>query len=231
MKAFLMYPDQDFDLSQELPWNEAALTQDLELNTLFDVMAGGDSFLREVTRKAVLGSLLDLDVIGYRQEILKDCLKNPQVIRDLYQIPLVSIRTRQKRWMGIFSRYPSGILLSAVGLLQMFVALLKRLRHLADQHAGHFESEGFQPFFAMLQSELDDPYFGVVEEHLRELTFRKGVLLSVELGAGNEGAGYLLGKPANPSSGWVEKMFGKQPAVYSFTLHPATITEPGQCRK
>ncbi len=38
MKAFLLYKDQDFDLQRKLPSNELALTQDLELETLFNAM-------------------------------------------------------------------------------------------------------------------------------------------------------------------------------------------------
>jgi len=77
MKAFLMYKDRDFDLQRELPSNEQILTQDLELNTLFNAMALGDEFLFEVAKKAVLFGENDLDTILYRQEILKDCLENP----------------------------------------------------------------------------------------------------------------------------------------------------------
>jgi hypothetical protein len=50
MKAFLMYKDRDFDIRQTLPRNEQALTQDLELNTLFNAMALDDKFLFEVAR-------------------------------------------------------------------------------------------------------------------------------------------------------------------------------------
>ena len=41
MKAFLLYKDQDFDLQRKLPSNELALTQDLELETLFNAMSRG----------------------------------------------------------------------------------------------------------------------------------------------------------------------------------------------
>ena len=72
MKAFLMHRDRDFDLLQELPSNELALTQDLELDTLFLAMAGDDKFLYEVTRKTLLTGLRnDLDTIRYRQAILR----------------------------------------------------------------------------------------------------------------------------------------------------------------
>ena len=60
MKAFLMYRDRDFDPRQELPVNEPALTQDLELNTLFDAIALGDNFLFEAAKTAVLSGLSSL---------------------------------------------------------------------------------------------------------------------------------------------------------------------------
>jgi hypothetical protein len=51
MKAFLMHRDQDFNLQQELPRNERAVTQDLELNTLFNAMARGDNHGRKSGRQ------------------------------------------------------------------------------------------------------------------------------------------------------------------------------------
>ena len=51
MKVFLMYKDHDFDVQQELPWNEPELTQDLELDTLFNAMALGDYFLQDSVLK------------------------------------------------------------------------------------------------------------------------------------------------------------------------------------
>ena len=71
MKAFLMYRERDFDLKRALPWNAQALTQDLALDTLFDAMALGDKFLREVVRVAVLSGVDDdLGVVLYRQDVL-----------------------------------------------------------------------------------------------------------------------------------------------------------------
>jgi hypothetical protein len=59
MKVFLMHRDRDVDLEPALPPNQDALTQDLELTTLFEAMAGDDQFLHEVARKTVLASLGD----------------------------------------------------------------------------------------------------------------------------------------------------------------------------
>ncbi|MBN1583427.1 MAG: DNA mismatch repair protein MutS [Anaerolineae bacterium] len=218
MKASLMYRDRDFDPQQQLPSHEGDLAQDLELRTLFNAMSLGDSFLFTVAKTSVLSSLIDPDTIQYRQDILRDCLKNSAIVREIYQISIESMINKRKRWLGIFSSSPSGILYSSLEMLDMFVGLLKELRRIADEHAGEFESEGLTRFFAMIAKELDDDYFAVVQNHLKELRFREGVLLSVELGMGNEGTGYMLGKPYQ-KKGWIERIFSKSP-VYSFSIHP-----------
>ena len=218
MKAFLMYKDQDFDLQRQLPSNEQALTQDLEFNTLFNAMALGDDFLFEVAKKAVLSGLNDLDTILYRQHILKDCLKNPSVVRDIYDIAVELIESLKKHYWSIFSRYPSSILSNSIELWQIFVDILKKLRTITDEHSEKFESEGFTALFAMLKKELDDEYFASVQNHLRELKFRDGVLISAELGKGNDGTDYILRKLQEKKQSWMKRVFAKKPPVYTFYI-------------
>jgi len=220
MNVFLMYRDHDFDLQRKLPLNEPALTQDLELNALFSTMALGNEFLFEVAKKAVLSGSSDLDTILYRQDILKDCLKNSSIVRDIYQIPIESIENKKKRWFGIFSRYPSSILSSSIEMLQMFVGLLKKLKNIADEHADKFGAEGFTAFFAMIKKEFDDEYFASLQDHLRELKFRDGVLISAELGKGNVGTDYILRKPHDNNQSWMKRIFAKKPPVYTFSIPP-----------
>ena len=219
MKVFLMYKDHDFDLQRELPSNEQALTQDLELETLFDAMALDDEFLFEVARKAVLSGVhSDLDTILYRQNILKDCLKNPSIIMHIYDIALESIEREKKSFYGFFRRYPPGILSSSREVLQMFMGMLRKLRDIADEHADKFESEGFTSFFAMLSKELDDEYFVRVQGHLSELRFRDGALISARLGKGNKGTNYILRKSHDKKQCWLKRVFAKKPAVYTFQI-------------
>jgi DNA mismatch repair ATPase MutS len=220
MKAFLMYKDHNFDLKRKLPSNEQALIQDLELNTLFKAMALGDEFLFEVASKAVLSGENDLDTILYRQNILKDCLKNPSVVRDIYNIAVESIESEKKHIWGIFSRYPSSILYNSIELLQIFADILKKLRTITDEHSEKFESEGFTALFAMLKKELSDEYFAIVQNHLNELKFRDGVLISAELRKGNVGINYILRKSQDKKQSWIERIFAKKPTVYTFNVHP-----------
>ena len=218
MKAFLMFRDRDSDLQGQLPWNQAALIQDLELNTLVNAMAQGDAFLLDVAGKALLTSLTDLETILYRQNILKDCLKNAALIRDIYALAVEAITNEKKAYWGAFSKYPPAILDRAITVLQLFVGQLKRLRTIANEQASRFESEGFTRLFAMLQAELSDEYFLVIEDHLRELKFRRGVLISAELGTGHKGVNYVLRKANGQKQPWRERVFGKKPPVYSFRI-------------
>jgi len=220
MKAFLMYKYRDLDLQRKLPSNEQALTQDLELNTLFNAMALGDKFLLEVARKAVLsGFENDADAIVYRQDILKDCLKNSSVVRDLYDMAEETIEYEKKNYWSIFSKYPGAILHRSIDVMQMFVGMLTKLKNIQEVHADQFESEGFRAFFAMLKNELGEEYFACVRNHLSELKFRGGILISAELGRGNKGINYTLHKSRYKKESWLQWIFAKKPPVYAFSIN------------
>jgi DNA mismatch repair ATPase MutS len=242
MKAFLMFRDKDFDLEQllarrehaarfksskdqrldiqqMLPWNEGALRDDLGLDIVLNAMALGDRYLFDTAKVAILSSVADLDTILYRQRVLSDCLRNAQIVRDIYQLAIEAIEGERKGLWGFF-QYPAGILRRAVEVMLMFVGTLKRLRLAADQHSNKFESDGFSRLFVMLREELSDEYFAAIEMHLRRLKFRHGVLMSAELSEGNNGRNYILRKPHEERGSWLTRVFSEKPSAYTFRLHP-----------
>ncbi|SFE46975.1 MutS domain V [Actinacidiphila alni] len=216
MKAFLLHPYEDFDWQAELPSHEPDLTRDLGLETLFDAMDADDAFLNDVARRVVLLGLHDPGVIVYRQEVLRDCLGHPEVLRELYGIAVTAIGG-ERRIFGSFSRSPDSILYRAVQVLDLFVGQLHELRRTADEHAAEFTSPGFARFFRMLETELDDAYFQTVEDHLTRLKFRGGVQISANLGRGAKGTGYVLREP--PSRlGWFDRLTGNAPTSYTYRV-------------
>ncbi len=217
MKAFLMFQDRDFDDKQPLPVNVEDLIADLELNTVLEAMANGDKFLYGISKTALLNSQIDLDTLHYRQEILKDCLAHRDVIRAIYQLPLEGVENKHRSWLGIFTRTPGGVLSSAVDLMVMYVGLLKKLKKITVENRDKFQSAGFRRFFSMIDSELDDAYFLRVDTHLRQLKFNDGVLISEELGKGNEGTHHQLRLPSKKQH-WLKEVFSSSKSSYSFMI-------------
>ena len=220
MKAFLMYRHREFDLEAALPPNSEALTQDLELDVLFDVMAQGDNYLREVVSKAVLQILQNEDEVRYRQDILRDVLANTILVRHLYDLSIEAHEKEKKAHSWGCLRSPSSILSQSVDVLQAFVALLKQLRGVGTYNAKRFSSEGFTTFFAMLDRELSDDYFDSIQDHLNRLKFRDGVLVSAVLGIGFKGAHYTLRKPNDRPRGMFKRLTTPKPPAYTWTLPP-----------
>jgi len=207
MKTLLMYRDHDFDLNQKLPWNDQALIQDLELNTLFNAMAGDDKFLFDIAKAGILSGLkIDGDTIKYRQAILKDCIKNESVIRYLYKIADQSVERERKDYWGIYNKYPSLILSRSLRVMEMFAGMFKELRSVADKYSNLFDSEGFKRFFSMISEELNDEYFISIQNYLEELEFHRGILVSAVLGTGNKGNNYILHKPPTKIKSWLLRL-------------------------
>jgi len=218
MKVFLLYKNRNFNLQVKLPSNEKDLIQDLGLNALFDAMAMGDEFLFEVAKKIVLTSENDLDTILYRQDILRDCLKNPGFIRDIYTLASEAIEKEKKAHFGFFSKYPSSILYNSIEALEVFLAMLKKLRMLIAEHETKFQSEGFVALFTMLKKELSDEYLAVIQTHLNELKIRDGLLISAKLGKGNKGTNYTLRKQEYKKQSWIQRIFEKKVPVYVYRI-------------
>jgi hypothetical protein len=224
MKAFLLFRNHDFDPEQKLPWSEGTLMPDLALDILFSGMASRDEFLFSVAKAVILSSLdNDLDTILYRQSILKDCLRNPDIVRELYALAVEGVQCDRKCTWGIFSRYPAAVLGRAIDLLQYLIEVLKKLRTVAEHSAVKFESEGLRTLFAMLPAELSDDYFGTIRDHLKELKFRAGVLISADLGQGNKGKNYVLREPLKKQHwliAWLQHVLGIREPGYTFFLDP-----------
>ncbi|HXW47533.1 MAG TPA: hypothetical protein VEL03_22245 [Streptosporangiaceae bacterium] len=219
MKAHLLFGDRDFDFEAELPAGHQDLVQDLELGTVFASMAAGDKFLYDVCVKVVLASIADPEQIRYRQHILADCIAQPEIIREMYGIAVGALQDRRGVWGFLSSQYPASILSGAVSQLEVLIARLRQLRQVADSHLGKFSSDGMRTLLRTLQLDLDDEYFQTLGAHLRQLRFRDGVPMSVQLDRDNSGINYVL-RAGGGRRGWKERIGIEPRSVYSFTIPP-----------
>jgi hypothetical protein len=190
-----MFADRDFSNLRRPRPGEEDLIADLDLETLWAVMAGGDPVILQSSRAATLEALTDPEQIRYRQAVLADCLAQPDVVRELYALALDAVAAEKKVWRGLFNNRGEGLLRRSVSVLELLAGALERLREIADGHAQAFGSQAFARFFDTVRQELDDDYLFQVRRHLRQLRFRDGVLATARLGKLGQGVGYVLRVP------------------------------------
>ncbi|NMC27924.1 MAG: DNA mismatch repair protein MutS, partial [Syntrophomonadaceae bacterium] len=210
MNVFLMHRDQDFVLEKLLPPQAADVRQDLALELMLQIMAGGDELVMKSSMQALLSPSLELESLLYRQQILRDCLSNRQSIRTMYALTEEALTGEQKFYFGMLRKYPDAVLRRANDVMNMLLEVLVRLRGLADNEASKFVSPGFKRFFTMLKNELEDDYIAQIRSYLQELRFENGMLISAELGSGNKGSNYTL-RRSNRKEGeknWLQRFFG-----------------------
>jgi DNA mismatch repair ATPase MutS len=215
-----MHPDRDFDLGQDLPAHADTLMRDLELDTLLAAMAEGDGFLCDVAKRALLSALHgDPETILYRQAVLRDCLRQRATVERIYAIAVETLENKRKMWLSLFGlgSSPSSMVRGAVDLLAMLVDALAQLRALVDEHAENFESRGFHTLFSLFKAELGGTYLARVRADLEDLRFSRGVLLSAQLGPGNQATGYVLRKAPGGKPSWLGRILDRT-AAYSFRL-------------
>ena len=86
MKAYLMFKAKNFVLDDNGMYNSIVTLDDLEIESVLKYASDSDALIHSVLKKSLASPLLDLEEIKYRQEVLKDSLDNPEIVRDLYQI-------------------------------------------------------------------------------------------------------------------------------------------------
>lgn len=228
MRTLLMFADRDFQVDRDERVGEQDLVQDLELNTVWDAMALGDEVVHASARTALLSGLTTVEEIRYRQAVLTDCLQQPAAVREIYALAVQAVAEERKIYRSMFSNRGETLLHRSITVLDMFLPVLKQLRKLTEQHADRFASNGFVQFFDTLRRELDDDYFEEMFQHLRQLRFHDGVLMSARLGERSQGIDYVLRTPRPENRG---KFLFRRPALnkptYSRTI-PARDLAGGQ---
>lgn len=192
MKVNLMFRHKDFDIKARPCFGKETLSDDLGLKRVISSMAQGDEIISSACSSALFCPLLSIEEIRYRQENLCDALRNPDAVKQLYEITVETEKKRRSSWHWLSSAYLSSTFSSAVELLKIYTEMLMELRIVADRKLSGFQSEGFRNLLTMIQRELDDDYFTEVRAHLNDLKDNNGILISATLGNYLQGVGYVL---------------------------------------
>ncbi len=202
MKANLMFRDKGFDPKVNLCFGKDILTADLELKCIISNMAQGDGIISTACSTALFCPLQSIEEIRYRQENLRDAFRNPDVVRQLYELTVETEKKIRSSWHWLSSSYLSSTFSSAVEFMKIYTEMLMKLRLVADSKLSGFQSEGFRNLFILLQKELDDDYFAEVRAHLNDLKDGDGILISAIIGNYLQGICYVLRRKTRKDSWW-----------------------------
>ena len=172
------------------------LKRDLGLPILFDAMAAADEFVYGVAESVVLSGAVDVETILYRQAVLGDCLKNRDVVRELYALIGETLAEEKKSSLWFSHQSPSTVLHTAIGALDVLLSALGRIRDILNARSSGFASPGFTALIRTLNVEIDDDFLGYARNHLHDLKFGGGILVGAEMGVGCKGRNYRALKSA-----------------------------------
>jgi len=177
------------------------LAGDLGLDVVVDAMAAGDPVLAGAAREVLLAAPPGPDHVAHRQEVLTDCLSEPGLARELYELAGRAVDAERRAARAIFFDTPETLLNQSIVTLTAYLQLLRDLRTVAGRYRARASSGGFRRFFALIDEQFDDAYLKDAAEHLHHLRFRGNLLVSAGLGAGNRSEAYVVRRPPPAARG------------------------------
>ena len=190
MKVWLLYPHREWNGTGACYYDSESIVKDLGLSILFQVSSRNqepkngavqhadeaDGYLGEMLKKVMMTPLRTEEEIYYRQEILKDCMKNKEFIGALYEIS----RDMTFRWEALGkhqldkpgSRDKSANLLSRIEILHLFVNTLSKIKELCRKYGTEkLVSLGLAAFCRRLEEEFGDEQEEKIRRILSDIIF------------------------------------------------------------
>ncbi|HEU0197634.1 MAG TPA: hypothetical protein VFQ88_10525 [Nevskiaceae bacterium] len=226
MKALLMHPERDFDAARSPPRHTADLLQDLGLDAVTSAMAGDDKTIATVASAALINaSDSDADTIRYRQDVVRDALAQPTLMRELYTKVEDALEERRKHYWGLMNNHPAATLYESLQLLTLFMARLREIRDLLGAHFQGFHSSGLRGLTNTLQRELDNLYLARVNACLKKLESGHGTLIRAQLDTDGESTSHTLCWQAEGSGRWIKHLvLDRLPSNLTIQLNPRDAT-------
>ncbi|GIN74804.1 DNA mismatch repair protein MutS [Bacillus sp. J14TS2] len=198
MRPMLLYESQEFIPNPEL--DDQELMQDLNIDPLLQTMSQGDPFLYQTTKKMILHSETNRDVLLYRQYILKDSINNPLLIKKIYSIASEIVEESKDYRYVMKPNISPGIafwekMTTVVTLLAFILPKLRELRNLNKTNKQAYHSKALITLFEQMDKAYPDSFLTEADTHfnLLQQTLKTSQLrIGARIGEGLKGTDYLL---------------------------------------
>lgn len=210
MRAFLLYRQKEW-VNTGHYYDCQSIVKDLGLNTLFMAAAKelekedgkvklvqeADTFIAETMKQVMTVPLTTKEEISYRQDMIRECLNDEALIRELYELSADTLLKWDKlgRRAKVGNRSSSRDLVTEIHVLQLLVDSLGSLKKILENHTLH--SEGFiglkkrldEEFGAGLEGDLkrildDVAFFANEKEHRENISGRRVNRPRIVMGCG-----------------------------------------------
>ena len=188
MKVGLLYSSKDFKWKDTENKIFDDRFNDLEMGHILNAMSDGNDEIFNVCRQVMDESLQSESEIIYRQEILKDCINRPEVIRKIYKVCMDTVSKRNNSWYGLSMTHSSTIFSNAIELLKIYMEALVDIRKIVEKE--NFTSEGMRRFSALICRELSEDYLRELRSLKEDIDDRDTILISSGFGDFLQGVSY-----------------------------------------
>lgn len=188
LNVHLLYKDKEFGKADSYQ-DSSGMVTDLGLKVLFENAAVSkdtrdkkgpqgtevDEDIRRAMQRVMMTPLTTGEEIEYRQNVLKDFLRNPEFANEFYNI--TKELTEQWRKLGKKEREKGGnantsrTLLFEMRLMNRFLDALTELRRLCNGYSKDFHSEGLLRFCEMMMENYSDEWESKVRLIMSDLRF------------------------------------------------------------
>ncbi|MFT4201894.1 MutS-related protein [Gordonia sp. (in: high G+C Gram-positive bacteria)] len=190
------------------------------LSPLVTAVAGGDRYIAEVMSVSLFDLLVDPAVIGFRQAAVADAAANREALTELYRLTGAAIEDlRHHIFYSLGRLSPEQYMTRSLSVVRALVDRLRELARWSEAVRTGFASPAFVGFLDACGELLTDERLHDVDEHLHEVSFDHGVLLSARLGIGNRGTDYVAVKRAG--KGLLDRVFADH--GQSFQIAPRDV--------
>ena len=193
MNAALLWKDKNAAWDREPDPVLEDRFQDLRLGILIETMAQGNGEISKVCRRVLEEPLQSREEILYRQEILQDCLEDPEIMERVYELCLTAEEKRKNTWCRLTSHHLTTVYSSAEELLKIYMEALIQIRKTLEKKT--FRSRGLGQLSGLLTKELSDDYIDQVRALQWGIESKDGIQISAGLGPELQGVSYVMRQP------------------------------------
>ena len=193
MIAGLLWKDRNAQWASSKDPMQEDRFHDLNLEPVVTAMGCGNPYISEICRQVLDSPLKTIEEIIYRQEILKDCIRDSQTIETVYEICEEAEEKRKNTWCRLTSPHLTTVYSSAEELLKIYMEALVEIRRTLETR--EFHSRGLQKLSNLLTNELSDEYLEQVRELQSGIESKNGTEISAGFGPYLQGVSYVKRQP------------------------------------